>query len=582
MNTTDFIVGIDLGTTNSVVSILQDKTPKTLLIDNAKLLPSVVSLTDNGFIVGQVAKNMAILEPDKTVLSIKRKMGQNITMKVGDKQMRPEEISALILKKIKQTVISELNLSAEQTVRAVITVPAYFTEEQRTATKQAAELAGLQVERIINEPTAAALAFGLSNMNEAVYAVYDLGGGTFDISIIESNKGLVEVLATTGDNQLGGDDFDHTLADFLWNKFLQTNKLPEAQPSKKEQARLLRIAEQTKIKLSSAEQVEVKENFFLKKGDQTYHLITTVTQEEFEGLIKDKVKQTVSLLEKAIEDAKLEWEELDGIILVGGSSRIPLVSQLIKEHFNIVPFLIDNPDEAVSHGATIQGAIIDNKEMDTILIDITPHSLGIAAMGSDDEKDNNPFSMLLGNNPSLHSAILIPKNTPVPVKKTRQFYSVVPFQEAYELKVSQGEAKKFEENRFVGETLMKIEKPVDRGVVDVTFELDINGILNVTAIEATTKERIKVQFNSSKGQTNFEEGALVEDAIITLDEADLNLIHRAEGLLTKEGISDEDKEELQELISRYRTQKEAGHKDEASDTETELLDLLYYLEDDDS
>lgn len=315
------IIGIDLGTTNSVVSVLKNKRPETLLVDGEKLLPSVVSLTHDGFIVGKVAKNMAILEPERTVASIKRKMGQDIEIPIGDKWMRPEEISALILQKIRQTALAHYGLPADGELRAVVTVPAYFTEEQRAATKQAAELAHLQVERIIKKPTAAALAFGMSQMEEATYVVYDFGGGTFDVSVIESNDGLVEVLSTTGNNMLGGDDLDHLLADHLWGKFLASNGLPASlTPGRKENARLLRIAEQTKIRLSTEPEVEVQESFFFKLDDVSYHLEQHVQQFRFEELIREKVQKTISLVRQAVKDAKLDLDDLDGILLVGGTA----------------------------------------------------------------------------------------------------------------------------------------------------------------------------------------------------------------------------------------------------------------------
>lgn len=576
------IVGIDLGTTNSVVSILDNKIPRTILVDQAKLLPSVVSLTDNGVIVGKVAKNMAILEPEKTIGSIKRKMGQDITVSLGNLQLRPEEISAFILSKIKKTVAEELKLDEDEPLRVVITVPAYFTEEQRAATKQAADIASLQVERIINEPTAAALAFGLSQMDEAIYAIYDLGGGTFDVSIIESNEGLVEVLATTGNNELGGDDFDHLLADWIWAKFTQTHQLQNAQRSTKEQARLIRIAEQTKIKLSTEATVSIQENFFYKNGGQSYHLELTVTKNDFEALIKDKIRETVLLLEKAIDEAKIELDELDGIILVGGSSRIPLVGKAIEKYFSITPSLIDLPDEAVSHGATIQGAIIDKIDISTVLIDITPHSLGI---GVRDYEAPESFlaSMFRGGNPDEHlaTAILIPKNTPIPAKKTEKFNSVVEFQKAYEIKVAQGEDRLLKNNKAIGETLLKVSKPVEEGEIEVTFELDLNGLLKVTAIECNTKDEIHVEFKSSRGK-KIRQAELPKQVqnttIVAEEEANNSLTKRAEELIATGDLNEEDQEELQTLVKKYKAHIKAEATAAANELETEILDLLYYLE----
>ena len=515
---------------------------------------------------------MAILEPDKTVLSIKRKMGQDINLSLGDRQMRPEDISALILKKLKQAVISELNLAEDAQVRAVITVPAYFTEEQRDATKQAAELAGLKLERIINEPTSASLSFGLAQMDEAVYAVYDLGGGTFDVSVIENTGGLVEVLATTGNNYLGGDDFDEELAQKLWSKFLEVNKLQGVEMSKKEKARLLRIAETSKIELSEMPYAEIQENFFFKDGDQNFHLEVRVTRKEFEALIHDKIKETTDLLEKAVKDAKLEMKDLDGIVLVGGSSRIPLVARMIEDKLDIIPILIDSPDEAVSHGATIQGAIIDKIDIDTVLIDITPHSLGIGAL-------SHQLGMEAYRMGILTSAILIPKNSPIPVKNSEKFHSVVDFQKKYEIKVSQGENFLFSDNKEIGRCTLEVVNPVENGEIDVTFELDINGLLKVTAIETTTKERINAEFKSSRGMKGKAEDvvSIEKETIVGLDEASETLLKRSQKLLDAGNLSPEDDKDLKELMDKFKKQKESNHPD-MENTEVELLDLLYYLE----
>jgi len=568
------IVGIDLGTTNSVVSLLDKNTPVTIQIDNQKLLPSVVSLTNEGFIVGQMAKNLAILEPEKTIKSIKRKMGQNITLTIGDRQMRPEEISSIILGKIRDTAINSLGLTDDK-LRTVITVPAYFTEEQREATRHAAELAGLKLERIINEPTAAALAFGLNKRNDEKYAIYDLGGGTFDISIVENNSGVIEVLSTNGDNYLGGDDFDELLADFIWNKFLNANDIKQER-TRKINARLIKIAEETKIKLSDVETVAIKENFFLKLNDNVYHLEVTVSRKDFENLIIKKIEKTVNLIESAVDDAKVDLNSLDGIILVGGCSRIPLVAKMIENKLNIVPTLIDLPDEAVSHGATIQGAIINHIEVDTILVDITPHSLGIAVLNDDilallkDLKERGEEE-----DRRLIQSIIISKNSTIPVKKTEQYNAVVPFQEAYRLQIYQGEHYHAMDNKFIGETLLKVKKPVQNGTLNITFELDVSGILKMSAVQAENGESVEAIFKSSRG-IKIKQNAS-DEKIVVYNEATKNLINRAEELIKNKKLNDEDKSELTSLMEKYKNQK--SEKDtSSSQTEQELLNLLYYLE----
>jgi molecular chaperone DnaK len=579
--TKPLIVGIDLGTTNSVVSYLaEDKSPVTLEVDSAKLLPSVVSLTDSGFIVGQTAKNMLVLEPTKTIASIKRKMGQDITFTLGKHTMRPEEISGLILKKIKQTVVQTFSLNENDVLRAVVTVPAYFTEEQRDATKQAAELAGLKVERIINEPTAAALAFGLSQMDEAVYAIYDFGGGTFDVSVIESNEGLIEVLASTGNNSLGGDDLDQLLADFIWSAFLKTNKLPLDTPCyENEKARLIRIAERTKIQLSDTPSVNIQESFFANIKGINYHLEIPINRSDFESLILSKVKETIEHLQKAVKEAGITFDNLNGIILVGGSSRIPMIAQMIEEQLNVVPILIDLPDEAVAHGAAIQGAIIDGVDIDTILVDITPHSLGIA-VSNREERMEDMMAMLRGGgnlDKSLRAAVIISKNTPIPTKRSDRYFSGVPFQEKYHLKIFQGENPYFDDNKNIGETYLEVENPVEDGIVDVTFALDINGLLNVTAVEATTGETVQVVLKSSRGKKIREDRLKDLNIASDVTESDHTLLRRAESLLSSNQLNEEDKAELGELSQRFRTAL-SENAPSVSSIETELLDLLYYLE----
>lgn len=582
------IIGIDLGTTNSVASVLEGKSPVTILIDHAKLLPSAVSLTKEGFIVGQTAKNILILEPEKTVMSIKRKIGQDITLRVGDKKMRPEEITAIILKKIRDAAIEHLQLDASQQLRVVITVPAYFTEEQRAATKQAAELAELQVERIINEPTAAALAYGMSSLDEAVYAIYDFGGGTFDISIVESNDGLVEVLATKGDNQLGGDDLDHLLMEYIWEKFKSINKLGNIKWSPKEEARLWRIAEQTKIKLSSEMEVDVQESFFLKHKDLNLHLDLTVKRTDFENLIKKHIEQTVTLLKTAIKDAQLRSSEIDGVILVGGSSRIPLIKTTIEEQLNIDTDLIHSPDEAVSHGATIQGAIIDKKDIDTILIDITPHSLGVAV--ADDSFYHTLSNQIMQSgqpdtdiDKNLGLGVLIKKNTPIPVRKTKMFSSSVSFQEIYEIKIAQGENDRFGDNKEIGVSNLKVKDPVEHGKIEVTFDLDINGLLKLSAIEVNTNEVVSAEFQSSKG-IKGQKSKLVKTNNLTVvsQKTENTLLSRAKNLLEQDALSSEDKADLKTLIQQYETQNQAQEHDAMKATESELLDLLYFLENNDN
>ncbi len=578
------IIGIDLGTTNSVLAHYTENGPITINIDESQLLPSVIHLSDSGFVVGKTAKNLLVLEPDRTISSVKRKMGQDTLIPIGDQQLRPEELSSLILKKIKAVAIEQLKFSDSEPVRTVITVPAYFSEEQRKATNAAAELAGLKVERIINEPTAAALAYGMSNLKEATFIVYDLGGGTFDVSVIESDQGMVEVLATTGNNQLGGDDFDHALASHIWANFIKKNKLPNLEQDKFTSAKLIRLAELAKINLSEQEETSITESFFLQHKDINYHIDQTLTRSEFEGLIRSYIEQTVQLLQQAVKEAKLAIHDLDGIILVGGSSRIPLITEVIEKATNILPQLIDNPDESVAHGAAVQGAIIDNKDIKTILVDITPYSLGVGCL--DGESEAEMMDLIMNNEddklskdyvPNLKAEPLISKNTPLPAKNKKIFYAGAPFQEKFIINIYQGEKNRYSENRTIGECLLEVENPPENPKIEVSFQLDINGILNVEARETETNAAVHATFKSSRGQ-RIRDNALDNLVMAATDDSENLLVKRAKKLLDKKGLNEEDKSELEELLEQY--QKAALNNDTASleNTKLQLIDLLFFLE----
>jgi len=508
-------------------------------------------------------------------------MGQDVELAIGDKKMRPEELSALIIKKVKATARDYFQLSETETIRAVITVPAYFTEQQRQATRQAAELAGLELERIINEPTAAALAFGMSSLEEAIYAVYDLGGGTFDISVIESENGIIEVLATTGNNELGGDDFDEALAAFIWTRFLKSNKLSGVKKDRRTAAKLLQLAESAKIHLSTEQKYTISESFFFSYKKQNYHLETIITKKEFEELISNQIDQTVELLKQAVKDAKLKIDEVDGILLVGGSSRIPLVKERIEAATGILPQLMDLPDEAVAHGAAVQGAIIDKKEIDAILVDITPYSLGVGAM---DDIAHQSIMETINNydkpedfEPNLGASVLIKKNNPVPVRQKRLFYASGPFQKKFQIRVFQGEKDRFKDNKQIGECFLELEKPPEYPEVEIEFHLDINGILNIEAVETATKKKVNATFQSSRGQKIRKE-LLEETIMVSSSTADNLLIKRAENLLASESLSEEDTEDLKDLIEQYKTEQLSDNQVGLESTKTELLDLLFYLE----
>jgi molecular chaperone DnaK len=368
------------------------------------------------------------------------------------------------------------------------------------------------------------------------------------------------------------------LADFLWSKFLTNNKLGAQVPrSSKENARLIRLSENTKIKLSEADSVTIEESFFANVKGVNYHLETTVTRADFEKLIYEKVEETVVHLENAIKDAKLDADDLSGIVLVGGSSRIPLVQQLIENQLFIAPTLIDLPDEAVAHGAAIQGAIIDNIDVDTILVDITPHSLGVAVA---DHEIMSFQNMMRGINPEdlLTAGMIIPKNTPIPTKRTRMFSASSPHQEKYHLQVYQGENALYRQNRAIGDTFLEVENPPEWAEIEVTFALDINGLLVVSALETTTQKTIQVEFKSSRGK-KIKENKLASLHIVE-DEADSvehPLIKRAENLLTDADMNEEDQAELKQLITRFKNALDRDD-DDAEDIENELLELIYFIE----
>ena len=465
------IIGIDLGTTFSAVAAVRDGVPHLLNDGATKIVPSVVGFTPAGeLVVGEAARNQLALYPDQTVRSIKRRMGTDDTIMLNGRSYSPAEISALILREMKR--IAQSALGGEVT-RAVITVPAFFSDAARQATREAGELAGFIVERIINEPTAAALAYGLDRSGaDEMIAVYDLGGGTFDVSIVEMSAGVLEVRASHGDTQLGGDDFDERLMDFLADAFEDEHEIdPRENPAAR--ARLLRAAENAKITLSSQPFARVREEFLLEKDGTPLHLDIEVSRAEFDDLIEELVDKTLDAFDLALADAGLETDELDRVIFVGGSTRIPLVWNRVAAHTGQEPMTEINPDEAVALGAAAQAAIIAGEPLDAILVDVTPHSLGIEVV----EFQANRIVE------DRYSAI-ITRNTALPTTRAQVFSAMHPQQTAINLKVYQGENSIASQNTLLGEFLFDNLKPETRGeppTVTVEFDLDINGILHVNA-----------------------------------------------------------------------------------------------------
>jgi len=498
MDAKEKIIGIDLGTTNSVLAVVMDGVPRLIPVKGDRLLPSVVGISPSGeVLVGAPARNQWVVAPERTVRSIKRKMGKGETVTMAGKTYTPQEISAFILKEIKDAAQAELGYPVQ---RAVITVPAYFNEVQRQATLEAGEIAGLIVERIINEPTASALAYGygIDPDQHLRLLVYDLGGGTFDVSIIEMNAGVVDVLATAGDNYLGGDDFDELLAGMVADEFAKEHGVNLRQ-DRQGWARLLRAAEEAKITLSSQPYATISLEYIARhnKG-RPLHLVREVERSEFEELILDLLQRTIQCVDQALADAHLTASQIDRVLLVGGSTRIPLVWQMMAERMGQDPHLEIDPDAAVALGAAVQAGILAGEEIDTILVDVTPLSLGI-------EVANFTFT---GRVRSDIFAPLIRRNTTIPVHASEVFSTLAPGQDRILIKVYQGENPVASRNVLLGEFMVEDLKPNrPDGLTDVTvdFKIDVNGILDVTVVERKTGKQVTQQLKASRQRLSPEQ-----------------------------------------------------------------------------
>ncbi|NJK62994.1 MAG: Hsp70 family protein [Synechococcaceae cyanobacterium SM2_3_1] len=518
--------GIDLGTTNSVVAVVQEAQAVVLPDEDGNLLlPSCVGLNQNGkLLVGRDALRQYAAAPERTIRSIKRQMGSPQRTRLGDQEYLPQEISGMILRALKQQAEAVLEQEVQQ---AVITVPAYFTDAQRQATKEAGEIAGLEVLQILSEPTAAALAYDIRSEETERVLVYDLGGGTFDVSIVELTGEVTEVLASHGNNRLGGDDFDRELQTHLVRLFQASQgvELPE-DPIKR--ARLLRSAEQAKINLSEHVYTQVREPFLASKGKKALHLEAEIAREEFEDLIRTYLEETLAAIDRALEDAQLEASDLNQVILVGGSTRIPLVRQLVQEHLNQAPYDNIQPDLCVALGAALQAGVLSGAPVESILVDVIPHSLGISAV----------MDTPTGPVPDMFSMI-IPRNTVVPVSRAEVYYTTVPNQREVEIKVYQGENLRASENVPLGDFFVDNlpPRPAAGVAVEVHFDFDINGILTVTATEkgnnqqgslvindATTQRLSSQELIQSRSQldTLFSSGVDVDD--LDLESVDPGLV----------------------------------------------------------
>ena len=509
------IIGIDLGTTNSVVAVMEAGQPKVLVNEQgARLTPSVVAFTDKGErLVGQRAKNQQVTNPINTVFSIKRFMGRRhsevgheekivpytitggsdelVKVKIGDKEYAPPEISAIVLRDLKATAERYLGESID---RAVITVPAYFNDSQRQATKEAGQIAGLKVERIINEPTAAALAYGLEKKTNAKVAVFDLGGGTFDISILDIGDNVFEVLSTSGDTHLGGDDFDEELINFLADEFRKKEGIDLRQDPMALQ-RLKEAAERAKCELSSSMETTINLPYITADSGGPKHLQMTITRSKFEQLIEPLVERCRGPVMKALQDAKLSPSDVADVALVGGSSRIPMVQKLVGDIFGREPNRSINPDEVVAMGAAVQGAVLTGEKSDIVLLDVTPLSLGVETLGG-------------------VMTPLITRNTTIPTSKKEVFSTAADSQPAVDIHVLQGERKMAIDNRTLGKFQLTGLPPAPRGVpqIEVTFDIDANGILNVSAKDLGTGKEQSIKIESSSGLSEDEVSRMVNDA----------------------------------------------------------------------
>ena len=502
------IIGIDLGTTNSCVAVMEGNTPTVIAnSEGVRTTPSVVAQSKTGeWLVGAPAKRQAITNPQNTIFSIKRFMGRffnevteemsrvpykvvagqnnSARVEVGGRVYSPPEISAMVLQKMKQTAEDFLG---EKITEAVITVPAYFNDAQRQATKEAGEIAGLNVRRIINEPTAAALAYGLDKKNKNMkVAVYDLGGGTFDISILELGEGVFEVKSTNGDTHLGGDDFDMKIMDFIADEFQRQEHI-DLRKDPMALQRLKEAAEKAKMELSSQLQTEVNLPFITATQDGPKHLNLTLTRAKLEQLVDDLIQRTVIPVKKALEDAKLNPSEIDEVILVGGMTRMPKVQEIVKTYFNREPHKGVNPDEVVAVGASIQGAVLTGDIKDVLLLDVTPLSLGIETLGG-------------------VMTPLIQANTTIPTRKSEVFSTAADSQTSVEIHVLQGERPMAMDNRTLGRFILDGLPPAPRGVpqIEVTFDIDANGLLHVAAKDKATGKEQSIRITSSSGLSREE------------------------------------------------------------------------------